>query len=167
MSKAIRKRAPAIQRVVHLEPVRPRAELGHELGWVVGCDPEGCLLVDCPGARGPIEARVSTAIQPAALRQAIQRRQHVLLAFEGDRPIVLGVLADSADATTELELAKPSEVLVDGRRVVLDGKDEIALRCGASSITLTRSGRVVIRGTYVVARSRGAHRIKGGSVQIN
>ena len=165
MSKAIRKRAPSAPRVVHLEPVRPCAELGHKVGWVVSCDAEGRLLVDYPGNAGPVEARVLTALAPAALRQAIEQRQQVLLAFEGERPIVLGVLID--DASTELEVAQPSEALVDGRRVVLEGKDEIALRCGASSITLTRNGRVVIRGTYVVAHSRGVHRIKGGSVQIN
>jgi len=62
---------------------------------------------------------------------------------------------------------KPTEALVDGKRVVLDGQDEVVLRCGESSITLRRNGRVVIRGTYVETRAQGVNRIRGGSVQIN
>ena len=63
--------------------------------------------------------------------------------------------------------AAPLVAVVDGRRVVLDAKDEIVLRCGKASITLRRNGRIVIRGTYVETRSQGTNRIKGGSVQIN
>ena len=38
---------------------------------------------------------------------------------------------------------------------------------GKASITLTREGKVLIRGTYLSSRSSGVNRIKGGSVQIN
>lgn len=41
------------------------------------------------------------------------------------------------------------------------------LRCGKASITLTRSGKIILRGTYISSRSSGVIRIKGGSVQIN
>jgi hypothetical protein len=41
------------------------------------------------------------------------------------------------------------------------------LHCGKASITLTRAGKVIIRGEYVLARSSGVNRIVGGSVQIN
>jgi hypothetical protein len=51
--------------------------------------------------------------------------------------------------------------------VLLQGKDELVLRCGEASLTLRRNGRVVLRGTYVESRSKGTNRIKGGSVQIN
>ena len=46
-------------------------------------------------------------------------------------------------------------------------ESEIVLRCGEASITLTRAGKVLIRGTYLLSRSSGVNRIKGGSVQIN
>ncbi|MEP7119602.1 MAG: hypothetical protein ABJE95_01785, partial [Byssovorax sp.] len=36
-----------------------------------------------------------------------------------------------------------------------------------SSITLTRAGKILIRGAYVLTRSSGVNRIQGGSVQIN
>jgi hypothetical protein len=56
---------------------------------------------------------------------------------------------------------------VDGQRVVIEGKDEIELRCGSASIVLRRNGRVVIRGLEVETRARGVNRIRGGSVRIN
>ncbi|MEO2036899.1 MAG: hypothetical protein ABGZ35_32895, partial [Planctomycetaceae bacterium] len=56
---------------------------------------------------------------------------------------------------------------VDGERLVLTADKEITLRCGKASLTLTRAGKVLIRGAYLLSRSSGANRIKGGSVQIN
>ena len=41
------------------------------------------------------------------------------------------------------------------------------MRCGEASITLTRAGKVLIRGAYVLSRSSGANRIKGAAVEIN
>lgn len=58
-------------------------------------------------------------------------------------------------------------VHVDGKRVVLEGQEEVVLKCGEASITLTRNGKVVIRGKYLLSRSSGINRILGGSVQVN
>jgi hypothetical protein len=57
--------------------------------------------------------------------------------------------------------------VIRGRRIQIEGADEVALRCGQASITLRRNGRVVLRGAYVESRSRGTNRIKGGTVLIN
>ena len=76
------------------------------------------------------------------------------------KPIIMGLLQH---APTRRE----SEVQVDGEKVVFNAEREIVLRCGESSITLTRAGKVLIRGKYVLSRSSGVNRIKGGSVQIN
>ena len=59
------------------------------------------------------------------------------------------------------------ELFIDGKRVTFDAKEQIVLRCGKSSITLTRAGKILIRGAYLLNRSSGVNRIKGGSVQIN
>lgn len=56
---------------------------------------------------------------------------------------------------------------IDGKRVVITGEEEVELRCGEASITLSKSGKLVIRGASVETRARGTNRIKGGSVQIN
>lgn len=52
-------------------------------------------------------------------------------------------------------------------RIELVAEQEIVLRCGDASITLTKAGKIVLRGAYVLSRSSGVNKIKGGSVQIN
>ncbi len=98
----------------------------------------------------------------------------VLLSKPGNWPgwIVTGSLQHGAPAENvqELDIEELKEALdikVEGRRLEIEGQDEVVIRCGKSSITLRRNGRVVIRGTYVESRSKGTNRIKGGSVQIN
>jgi hypothetical protein len=59
------------------------------------------------------------------------------------------------------------EVEADGERLVVSAREQLVLRCGKASITLTRAGRVIIRGESLLSRSSGVNRIKGGSVQIN
>ena len=54
----------------------------------------------------------------------------------------------------------PEELLIDAQK-------QITIRCGESSITLTAAGKIILRGKYIVSRSSGVQRIKGGSVQIN
>lgn len=59
------------------------------------------------------------------------------------------------------------EARVDGKRVVIEGQDEIVLKCGEASITLRRNGKVIVKGTNLESKATGTHRIKGGSVEIN
>jgi hypothetical protein len=93
----------------------------------------------------------------------------VVLMFEhGDpaRPIVMGVLR----GTTGWPLVdKPAQVDVDadGQRLIVSAKEQLVLRCGQASITLTRAGKVLIEGSFLLSRSTGVNRIKGGSVQLN
>lgn len=93
----------------------------------------------------------------------------IVLQFEnGDPqlPIVMGLLRQpSAWPLNE----QPAQVSVDadGERLLVDAKQEIVLRCGKASITLTKAGKILIRGTFISSRSSGANRIKGGSVLIN
>ncbi len=90
-----------------------------------------------------------------------------------DKPILLGLLdsppaADASEMTVRVEApGRPDEARLDGERVVLSADKEIVLKCGKASITLTRAGKVLIRGAYLLNRSSGVNRIKGGSVQIN
>jgi hypothetical protein len=96
----------------------------------------------------------------------------VTVAFAEDdpnRPIVMGLLRGNPTAREPLEESEhPSwKVEVEGKRIVLSAADEIVLRCGKSSVTLTRAGKVVIRGVYLLSRASGVNRIKGASVQIN
>jgi hypothetical protein len=94
--------------------------------------------------------------------------QSVVLSFEnGDqtRPIVMGVIRQAGDRT--LDAPGQVELQADGERMVVSAKQELVLRCGKASITLTKAGKVLIQGSYVSSRSTGVNRIRGGSVQLN
>jgi hypothetical protein len=93
----------------------------------------------------------------------------VILTFEaGDlaKPIIMGVLRDGEDRPLA-ERPGQVEVDADGERLIITAKEQLILRCGKASITLTNAGKVLINGSYVVSRSTGVNRVKGGSVQIN
>jgi hypothetical protein len=92
----------------------------------------------------------------------------VALAFpsgNSEQPLILGLL-ETANVQAPSS-SQPLQATVDSDRLELTADREIVLRCGKASITLTRAGKVLIRGAYVLSRSSGVNRIKGGSVQIN
>jgi hypothetical protein len=96
--------------------------------------------------------------------------------FEGgdpQKPIVMGLIHHPEESQADVPMTinnkpqNPLAVQVDGERLVLTAKHELVLRCGQASITLTSAGKILIRGAYLLSRSSGVNRIKGGSVQIN
>jgi phage baseplate assembly protein gpV len=95
--------------------------------------------------------------------------QPVVLMFEGGdpgRPIVIGVLRE-AQGWPLAEKPAQVEVDADGQRMIVSARDQLVMRCGKASITLTKAGKVLIQGSYVSSRSTGVVRIKGGSVHLN
>jgi hypothetical protein len=122
--------------------------------------------IEQEGAVRPIFARIGVALT----REDVGCEVAVL--FEnGDprRPLVMGIVRPWP-LQSEEEQAMPSpaqDLAIDGERLILTGRREIVLRCGKASITLTRAGKVIIRGAHLSSRSSGANRIKGGSVQLN
>lgn len=93
----------------------------------------------------------------------------VVLMFENadpSCPIVMGVVRGEAPWPLE-DRPGQVEVLADGERLVVSAKEQLVLRCGKASITLTKAGKVLIDGAYVSSRSSGVNRLKGGSVQLN
>jgi hypothetical protein len=83
-----------------------------------------------------------------------------------DSPVVLGVLTGHANWSTT-ESHPQVEVDADGKRLFISAREELVLRCGKASITLTKAGKVLVDGTYVSVHSTGVHRIKGGSIELN
>lgn len=100
-----------------------------------------------------------------------EEERRVLLQFEHadpNRPIIMGLLQPTVTpALTGTEQKKQVDLKVDGETLRLTADKEIVIRCGKASITLTKAGKIIIRGAYLVNRSTGVNRIKGGSVQIN
>jgi hypothetical protein len=151
-------------------PVRKTGRVeGVVIGRFAGWDRNGKPLVVFGGMGYPGLAARSTV--------ALDNREigcELVLMFESgmvNYPIILGILEKSGGVLTPTDLEtnsqKPVRVELDGEKLVLNAGKEIVLRCGESSITLTRAGKILIRGTYVVSRSSGVNRIKGGVVHIN
>jgi hypothetical protein len=100
----------------------------------------------------------------------------VVLLFEDNcpsKPIVVGMLEapgvrrELKAESTHGDALDPITVELDGNRVVLSAKEEIVLRCGGASLTLTSAGKILMRGAYVSSHSAGVNRVKGASVEIN
>ena len=133
-------------------------------------DEGGTPLVVFAGQPGTAALRARSVVD---LHGAHIGRAVVLMFEQADptRPIVMGVLRGGAGeaAWPEAEVPAPAQVEVDadGERLLVSARTQMVLRCGKASITLTRAGKVLIQGSYVLSRSTGVNRLRGGAVQIN
>jgi len=145
-----------------LSALAPALMSGVLVGELIAVRDEGHALVCFAGQAdaSAVVARTTVAVDGQHVGHA------VVLAFEcGDlsRPIILGVVRGHSEGLVPL----PGQVEVDGERMLITAKDRLVLRCGKASITLTRAGKVLIEGAYVLSRSTGVNRVKGGTVQLN
>jgi hypothetical protein len=153
--------AAAVQ-AVSAEPVATPT-----VGRLLGFDLQDRPLI---GSLAPCAGLVTTGRTTVALRRAMVGSEVVVL-FEGgdtNRPIIVGViearaLQDDADTSAPQRL----NVVADGERQVIEAEREIVLRCGDASITLTRAGKVLIKGNYILSRATGYNKIKGAAIDIN
>lgn len=135
-------------------------------GRLVGFRAAGEIpLVTYPGQPGTaaLVARSITDLQGGHIGR------EVVLMFDGGdpaRPIVMGCVRQT-QVMRQTDQDSPVEVDVDGERLLVSAAEQLVLRCGKASVTLTKAGKILIQGTYIASRSSGVHRIKGGSVQIN
>ncbi|MDB6102933.1 MAG: hypothetical protein JWO52_2932 [Gammaproteobacteria bacterium] len=139
---------------------------GALVGVLIGFQDEGRTpLVIFPGqpTDTAIPARATQDVHGAHIGR------EVVLVFEGADPrypIIVGCL-QRADGWPVSAQNGQVEVEADGERLIVSAKEQLVLRCGKASITLTRSGKVLIQGAYVSTHSSGVVRVKGGSVQLN
>jgi hypothetical protein len=138
-------------------PAPARAD-GPVVGRLWGLDARGGPLVRFDSTRGEMAVPARSAVP---LDSGAVGREVVLLFEEGDpsRPLIMGVL--------QTPRPEPVRTVIDGEKLVFTAEREIVLRCGEASITLTRAGKVLIEGAYVLTKAAGMNRIKGAAVQIN
>jgi hypothetical protein len=150
---------------------RPRTPAGLVstpiVATLVEFDPENRPVVCCDALRNGerLVARATVALEREHLGRGV-----VVLCENGDPslPIIVGVIEQRTRETVTKQPAVNHPVIhADDQRYVIEGQREVVLRCGASSITLTRAGKVIIKGTYVLSRSSGYNKIKGAAVDIN
>lgn len=119
----------------------------------------------CPG-------EVIAARSTVALRHAMIGHDVLLMFAEGDprQPVIIGVIERRplhADLPAQPASNLSAAAQVDGERQVIQAEREVVLRCGDASITLTRAGKVIIKGHYILSRSTGYNKIKGAAIDIN
>ncbi len=157
------------------------------IGTLVEVDEQGLPVVDFSG--NPSEQPLK-AMTTLVLTQTHIGRQVALLFANGDmkEPVIMGMIhsplqamlenfgqvqvkdeveGDLPDETKQESGFEIDDVLIDGKKITFEAKEQIVLKCGESSITLTHSGKILIRGKYLLNRSTGVNRIMGGSVKVN
>lgn len=163
-SSSIEGLASLMERAVSRSLATPATPTGLFTGRIVAFAEDGVPSVEC-AALATDRAFPSASL--VALDRSCLGRRVALMCADGDRerPVIMGLLA--IDPASHAEAGVAPAVRIDGKSVTLSATDEIVLQCGKASIVLTRSGKVLIRGSYVSNRSTGVNRIKGGAVQIN
>lgn len=137
---------------------------GIVIGQFMGLDHSGTAQVEILGKSGKqtLSARATVSLNKTPIGK------DVALMFEGGdflKPIVIGLIQNPEKKVDSERTVAHAEL--DGERIVFTAEKEIVLRCGKASMTLTRAGKIILRGEYILSRSSGVNRIKGGTVQIN
>lgn len=145
--------------------ITPRLD-GVVIGVLVGLDENRQPLVVFPAnpQENAIPARTTAQLDANDIG-----REVALLFEQGDPryPLVIGRIQRPETSPPAAAPALPVEVELDNEHLLLSAKQSITLKCGKASITLTKAGKILLRGTYLLSRSSGVNRIKGGSVQLN
>jgi hypothetical protein len=126
-------------------------------GVVTDLLPAGEVRVELPGDP-PV--RVACDVLQTSSRPTLELKPGlvVLLALpEGDDG--MGCILGSVGP-----YVAPDNVLA---RTTVEAGEELVLKCGPSSLTLTSEGKVLLKGIDVTTKAQRTHRIKGGSVHIN
>ena len=133
------------------------APAGVSVAKFAGFDAEGRFRVELTDGDQPVCALSTVGLTSA------DAGAEVVVAYEqgnAGRLIIIGRVRTRADAPA-------TAPTIDGERLVFRAERELELRCGDASIVLTRAGKVLIKGNFVLTRSRGANKIKGAYVDIN
>ena len=120
-------------------------------------------FVDDDGTCGIIESDGSTGaavyVDPITLETLFQARSLGIPAVvaEGEDGVsrIMGLL--------HVGLTTPKQPPV----LDLSAEDQLTLRCGKASITLAKSGKITLRGTYLLSRSSGVNKIHGTAIHLD
>jgi hypothetical protein len=149
----------------HADNARPALIPGVVVGKLLAIVDEGRTPLVGFGVQGEaaVPARTVVDLHGAHIGHGV-----VMQFEEGDpsRPIVMGVLRGGPGWPLP-ERPAQVEVDADGQRLLVSAREQLVLRCGKASITLTKAGKVLVEGSYLLSRSTGVNRVKGGSVQLN
>lgn len=172
---------------------RELAPVSSVVGELVGVNDNGEPLVSYSQILSSSPVSALSALSADDVSSISSFPVKVMITFDNgrcDHPIIAGliktklfsmdVLTQESKAKKDLESDSGQQVTnivssasnaliteVDGKKIILTGKEEILLKCGKSSILMRRDGKIVIKGSNITSRSSSAHKIKGSSVSIN
>ena len=155
-------------------PTPTQSMPGVVIATVQGVSPDGRPLVQWPAGGETTEPRAAqTAWMEHAPDWPACVGKRVIVGFANGhpaQPILLGLL--DKPALPEDDTGHPSaEAEATGtdmpETLRIESTRELVLECGKARISLRADGRIIILGGYVVSRSTGVNKIKGGSVQVN
>lgn len=153
--------------------IEPQTSSGNEkringivVGRIIHAEDATAPMVDFPGnvSGSAIKALATVAVASG------DKNRDVALAFvngEWSKPVIIGFMHVPSAQPQAGEVSKNVKVESDGETVTISAEKEIVLKCGESSITLTKAGKVLLNGTYISSRSKGVNRLRGGSVLLN
>lgn len=124
------------------------------------------LISDIPHLKGQVLAASSTV----PLRRSMIGQQAIIWFAGGNEalPVIMGIIeTHPLRQEGQVVPVQGHSIQADDERYVIQAEREVVLRCGESSITLTRAGKVIIKGNYILSRSTGYNKIKGAAIDIN
>lgn len=120
-------------------------------GRLVGMAAEGRVLVRLDGGEVDHPAACAGPLDAAVVTQAVRAGTSVMVRGDAGGLVVLGLLQP---------LALPA-------RHEVGAGEQLVLRSGDASLTLTAAGKVLLRGAYVSSWSNGVNRIVGRTVRLD
>lgn len=155
-SKLVHFPEPPSSSLLRYDPV-----VGTLVKAVAGLDPV-VMFAGADGATYTCAAVTTVGVAPADAGRSV-----ILMFLRGDPacPVITGLLKSSE--ASDARRVRRARVELTGRELVLDADAELTLRCGKSSITLTRDGKIVLRGRNLVSRASAVNRIRGGTIALN
>jgi hypothetical protein len=147
---------------------------GMFVGRIVKINEEGQVLINCGNSADITAARLTSSVQ-GKLAKGNPEGREVLLAFENNNPLrpiivdtIYNIIDEIAEHSTAVNNAGTAQKeIISCARIEMDAGEQIVLQCGKASITLTRAGKILIKGEYVLSSAKGSNKIKGGSIQLN
>lgn len=155
---------------------RPQAEVtgvpGVVIGTVEGATQDGRPLVQWAAGGGMSVVAQAVWMEVTPDWSGCKGLRAVIGFESGDetKPLLLGLLDSPRPAATISKVTNGQSGEVHSLRpkvLRIESEQELILECGEAKIALRADGRVVILGGYLLSRSKGVNKIKGGSVQIN
>jgi hypothetical protein len=140
-------------------------------GHLQGIDEEGRILfVPEQGDGLPVPVAIGVALSDGVLVPAARNQQRALVVRTSENPprlVLIGLMRERITAAASQAGPGELEVKVDGEKLRLTADQEIEFKCGKASLILRQSGRIILKGTYIVTTASGPVKIKGATIALN